>query len=47
MNILTSPTSVNEDIASKKYKYIMTDGKDVYYQYAILACQRVLAQKQK
>jgi len=47
INILRFPKLVSEDIAKKRYEYISINDKDVYYEYAKLASQRVLLKKQK
>ena len=47
IDILVSPESVSKDIAEKKYTYFSLNGKDIYYQYFLLAGHRALQDKQK
>lgn len=46
ISILLTPESIKKDIAEKKYSYIHIDDHDVYYQYFLLASQRVLLKRQ-
>jgi len=47
MDILVSPESVLKDIAEERYTYFSLNGKDIYYQYFLLAGHRVLQDKQQ
>ena len=47
MDILVSPESVLKDITEERYNYFSLNGKDIYYQYFLLAGHRVLQDKQQ
>ena len=47
IDILVSPESVSKDIAEERYKYFSLNGKDIYYQYFLLAGHRVLKTNNK
>jgi len=47
IDILVFPESVSKDIQENKYKYYRLDGRDIYYQYFLLAGHRVLEAKQQ
>jgi len=44
--ILKSPENAKKDISSKKFNYIKIEGKDIYYEYFMVASQRVILKKQ-
>lgn len=46
INILSVPEGVSKDISEQKYQYIRVDDKDVFYEYFMIAHQRVLLKKQ-